>query len=122
MTMVSGPTSGGSSASALSVSYSLTAKKHDVDRADRGGIAFRLHAREMEVALRAGDAKAARAHRLEVRAAREKGDVGAGRGQPSAEIAADAARSDDRDPHRADRTMQDSEFRCQRTQTNPKPI
>ena len=98
-TRVSGPMSGGSIASAPSVSYSFTAKNDDVDRADRGRIAFRLDARQVEIALRAVDAKAARAHRLEVRAAREKRDVGAGRRQPSAKVAADAARTDNRDAH-----------------------
>ena len=54
----------------------------------------------MEIALGAGDAEAARAERLEVRAAREERDVDAGRREAAAEVPADAAAADDRDPHR----------------------
>src|SRR5471030_1845700 len=80
MTTVSGPMSGGSSASAPSVSYSLTAKKTTSAGPD-GRVALRFHAREVDVAFRAVYPQTARAHRLEVRAAREKRDVDAGRGQ-----------------------------------------
>ena len=67
---------------------------------DRRRIVGGRDARQMDVALRAVDAQAARAQRLEVGAAREEGDVGAGRREPAAEVAADAAAADDRDPHR----------------------
>ena len=101
MTTVSGPISGGSSASALSVSYSLTAKKTMSTGPTAAGSLSAFTLRQVDVALRAVDAQSARPHRVEVRAAREKRDVGAGRGQPSAEVAADAAAADDRDSHEA---------------------
>ena len=93
--------SGGSSASALSVSYSLTANSTTSTRPIAAGSPAACDAREMDVAVRAVDAQAARAHRVEMRAAREERDVGARRGEPAAEIAADAAGADDRDPHEA---------------------
>ena len=99
MTTVSGPMSGGSSASAPSVSYSLTAKNTMSTGPTAAGSSSAFDARQMQVAFRAGDAKAARAQRVEMRAAREECDVDAGRGQPAAEVSAHAAAADDRDPH-----------------------
>src|SRR5205823_11764041 len=78
----------------------LDGEEHDVGRTDRRRVVGRLDARQMNVALRALDAKAGRAQRLEMRAAREKTDVGAGGGEASAEVAADAAGTDDGDFHR----------------------
>ena len=55
----------------------------------------------VEVAFGALDREAARSQRLEVSAPRDERDIGAGDGQAPAEIAADAAAADDRDPHPA---------------------
>ena len=73
MTTVSGPTSGGSSGSADSVSYSFTAKRATSTGPTRRRIVGRRHAREMKVAVRALDAQAVRLERGEVRAACQEG-------------------------------------------------
>ena len=81
------------------MSYSFTVKNTMSAGPTRRGIVGGLDARQMEVAVRAVDAKAALAQRGEVRAAREERDVGARRREPAAEIAADAAGADNRDAH-----------------------
>src|SRR5205807_4953751 len=54
---------------------------------------------DVEVALGALDADPAGAQGVEVRPSCDEGHVGPGRGEAAAEVAADAARADDRDAH-----------------------
>ena len=101
MTIVSGPMSGGSIASAASVSYSFTVKNTMSTGPTDARIVGRRHARHMNVAAGAFDAQAVFAHRGQMRAARDECHIDARRRQPAAEISADAAAADNRNPHGA---------------------
>jgi hypothetical protein len=69
---VSGPINGFASAAAFSVSHSLTAKQHDIDRTDRGRIIGDLGVFQMQIAERAFDLEPALADGVEMRAARDE--------------------------------------------------
>src|SRR6185437_8003915 len=73
-------------------------EQHEVGDADFGGIIRRSHRLDMD-RLRSLHRDALRPHRREMRAVRQKSHVGAAAREPRAEIAANAARTDDRDTH-----------------------
>ena len=99
ITAVSAATIGLIAAPALSTSHSFTQNSTTSTGPDGLGIVGRLGRHEVRVAARALDLQSLALHRREMRAAGDEGDIGARLGQRGAEAAADAARSDYRDPH-----------------------
>ena len=79
----------------------LHAKDHEIDGGQLSGVIRSDDLREMEVAELAPDAQAVLPERLEHLATGDESHLRAALGEPSSEIAADAAGSHDRYPHRA---------------------
>jgi hypothetical protein len=78
----------------------LHAEHRDVDGLERCGIVGHADLRQHDVAGRRLDAQTAGTQRVEVRAACDERHVVTALRELRAEIAADAARADHRDPHR----------------------
>ena len=75
----------------------LDREDHQIDRADRGRVAARLRRPDQDVAERAAQRQPVLPERREMRAPREEGDVLPGSSEAAADVAADPARSHDRD-------------------------
>jgi hypothetical protein len=75
----------------------LTAKNHEVDRADRGRVVARLRRPDQDAAERAAQRQPVLPDGREMVAARDEGDVLSGSSEAAADVAADPARSHDRD-------------------------
>ena len=90
----------------------LHAEQHDVDLAHRRGIVGGLGRHHVRLAAAALDLEPPALHGGQVRAASDEGDIDARRGERRAIAAADAAGSDNCNPHETllDRTLDDAGY------------
>ena len=75
----------------------LDREDHQIDRADRGWVVARLRRPDQDVAERAAQRQPVLPDGREMAAARDEGDVLPGSSEAAAHVAADPARSHDRD-------------------------
>ncbi len=99
MMPVSGPITGRICFAARLGVAQLHREDHHVDRADGGGVIGRLHVGQMERLWSPSTARPFRLHGFQVFATRNERDIGAAMLQQRAVVAADAARTHDRDFH-----------------------